>query len=119
VAYGEYRIGATSLSSPLFAGIMALADQKAGFHHGFANPALYRAYGTSAFPDVTPSDGKQAVVRNDYANSVDASGGVVTTLRSLDHDSSLSTATGYDNVTGVGTPNGDSFLSALAAPAPH
>ena len=27
--YGEYRIGGTSLSSPLFAGYMALADQKA------------------------------------------------------------------------------------------
>ena len=27
--YGEYRIGGTSLSSPLFAGIMALADQAA------------------------------------------------------------------------------------------
>ena len=37
--YSEYRIGGTSLSSPLFAGVMALADQRAHFHHGFANPA--------------------------------------------------------------------------------
>jgi hypothetical protein len=29
-AYDEYRIGGTSLSSPLFAGVMALADQAAG-----------------------------------------------------------------------------------------
>ena len=28
--YDEYRIGGTSLASPIFAGIMALADQKAG-----------------------------------------------------------------------------------------
>ncbi|OLE35872.1 MAG: hypothetical protein AUG48_09560, partial [Actinobacteria bacterium 13_1_20CM_3_68_9] len=28
--YGEFRIGGTSLSSPLFAGIVALADQRAG-----------------------------------------------------------------------------------------
>jgi subtilase family serine protease len=113
-AYGEYRIGGTSLSSPLFAGIMALADQAAGFHHGFANPALYAAFGSSAFRDVTPSNGQLAVVRNDYANSVDDSAGVVTSLRSLDHDSSLSTAAGYDNVTGVGTPNGAAFLAALS-----
>ena len=114
VAYGEYRIGGTSLSSPLVAGIMALADQAAGFHHGFANPALYAASGTSAFRDVKPSNGKLAVVRNDYANSVDASAGVLTSLRSLDHDSSLATASGYDNVTGVGTPNGAAFLAALS-----
>ena len=30
VSYDEYRIGGTSLSSPLFAGVMALADQQAG-----------------------------------------------------------------------------------------
>ncbi|HEX5501138.1 MAG TPA: S53 family peptidase, partial [Thermomicrobiales bacterium] len=35
------RFGGTSLSSPLFAGMMALADQAAGHPHGFANPALY------------------------------------------------------------------------------
>jgi subtilase family serine protease len=110
--YGEYRIGGTSLASPLFAGIMALADQAAGFHHGFANPALYQLRG-SAFRDVKPSTGKLAVVRNDYANGVDASGGTATSLRSLDHDSSLATAAGYDNVTGNGTPNGSTFLSAL------
>ena len=114
-AYGEYRIGGTSLASPLFAGIMALADQAAGFHHGFANPALYAGYGTSAFRDVRPSNGKLAVVRNDYANSVDASAGIVTSLRSLDHDSSLATAAGYDNVTGIGTPNGGSFLAGLSS----
>nr|WP_284289508.1 hypothetical protein [Angustibacter aerolatus] len=41
--YSEYRIGGTSLASPLFAGVMAIADQVAGFSHGFANPALYQA----------------------------------------------------------------------------
>jgi subtilase family serine protease len=111
--YGEYRIGGTSLASPIFAGIMALADQAAGFHHGFANPALYDLSGSHAFRDVKPSDGKDAVVRNDYANGVDASGGIVTSLRSLDHDSSLATAPGYDDVTGNGTPNGTSFLTGL------
>jgi subtilase family serine protease len=113
-AYGEYRIGGTSLASPLFAGVMALADQKAGFHHGFANPALYGLAGGAAYHDITPSNGQLAMVRNDYKNSVDSSGGITTSLRSLDHDSSLATAAGYDNVTGMGTPNGAALLSGLA-----
>jgi len=118
VRYGEYRIGGTSLASPLFAGVMALADQRAGTPHGFANPAFYGLYGSSAFRDVGPSGGQLAVVRNDYVNSVDSSKGTTTTLRSLDHDSSLTTTTGYDNVTGLGTPDGDSFLNALAPAGP-
>jgi subtilase family serine protease len=40
VTSAEYRLGA-SLSSPLIAGIMALADQAAGHPHGFANPVFY------------------------------------------------------------------------------
>ena len=47
VSYDEYRIGGTSLSSPLFAGVMALADQQAGVHHGFANPYLYSLAGSA------------------------------------------------------------------------
>ncbi len=47
VSYDEYRIGGTSLSSPLFAGVMALADQQAGVHHGFANPFLYSLAGSA------------------------------------------------------------------------
>ena len=50
--YDTYRTGGTSVSSPLFAGMMALADQKAGKAHGFADPALYAAAGTGAFRDV-------------------------------------------------------------------
>jgi subtilase family serine protease len=115
-AYGEYRIGGTSLSSPLVAGMMAVADQAAGFYHGFVNPALYLRNGSSAFRDVQPSNGQLAVVRNDFVNGIDASAGVATSLRSLDHDSSLTTANGYDNVTGLGTPNGASFLSSLSTP---
>ena len=53
VRYGEYRIGGTSLSSPLFAGIEALADQAAGHPHGFANPAIYRWPAAGAFHDST------------------------------------------------------------------
>jgi hypothetical protein len=56
-------------------------------------------------------------VRNDFANSVDAGDGVVTSLRTFDQTQSLHTMPGYDDVTGVGSPNGQKFLNALAAAA--
>jgi subtilase family serine protease len=116
VRYGEYRIGGTSLSSPLLAGVMALADQAAGAPHGFANPRFYRLGGSGATHDVTPPAAPIAVARDDYANGVDASEGTTTSLRSFDLDSSLPTATGWDQATGIGSPAGLSFLSALARP---
>ena len=115
--YSEYRLGGTSLSSPLMAGVMALADQQAGRHHGFANPALYAQYGTPAYRDTVAPDQPIAVVRNDYVNSVDATDGIKTTLRTFDQTESLHTTPGYDDVTGVGSPNGQRFLAALAAAA--
>jgi subtilase family serine protease len=114
VRYGEYRIGGTSLSSPLFAGVMALADQAAGKPHGFANPALYAAAASGAFRDVTKPASAQAVVRNDYVNGVDASDGVSTSLRLLDQINTLHDLAGYDDVTGLGSPDGAAFLGALA-----
>ncbi|MFI5756955.1 protease pro-enzyme activation domain-containing protein [Streptomyces sp. NPDC051569] len=109
LGYDEYRIGGTSLAAPVIAGVQALAQQA---HHGlpigFANPAIYQRYGTSAYHDVTDhplGTGSQfAVVRNDFANGADDADGIITSLRSLGKDSSLSAVVGYDNVTGVGTP---------------
>jgi len=116
VAYGEYRIGGTSLASPLMAGFMALVQQKAGHTIGFANPLIYAHAGSTAYHDVTASSGLGAV-RADYVNLVDAGDGYGYTLRSLGFDSQLTihTAAGYDDVTGVGTPNGAAFLDALSS----
>jgi subtilase family serine protease len=103
--YDEYRIGGTSLASPIFAGIMALADQKAGHPHGFANPAFYANAG--AFYDVQSV--KTAVARRNYNNSVDASAGTSDHLRTFDDYSgspTQHTGRGWDDVTGLGTPNG-------------
>src|SRR6266852_1106508 len=108
--YSEYRIGGTSLSSPILAGIMALADQAAGRTHGFANPAFYGLAGSSALHDVTNPSSTVAVVRNDYANSV--SGAILTSLRTMNQTLSLKTTPGYDDVTGVGTPTA-TFIDAL------
>jgi len=103
--YDEYRIGGTSLSSPIFAGLMALADQKAGTHLGFANPLFYANPG--AFYDVLSV--KTAVARRNFVNGVDASAGTVDRLRTFDdYSGSLTqhTGPGWGNVTGLGVPNG-------------
>ncbi len=113
VRYSEYRTGGTSLSSPLFAGLMALADQRAGKPHGFANPALYAA-GAGAFRDIVSPKTNLAAIRVDYVNGVDASAGIRTSLRTLNYTESIFTRQGYDDVTGLGTPNGAAFLNALA-----
>lgn len=113
VKYSEYRIGGTSLSSPIMAGIMALADQAAGHRHGFANPLFYSLAGNAAFKDIVNPTSTLAVVRTNYNNGVDASGGLSYRLRTLNQTLSLQTTPGYDDVTGLGTPT-SAFLSALS-----
>jgi len=113
VKYSEYRIGGTSLSCPLMAGIMALADQAAGHPHGFANPLFYSLAGSAAFTDIVNPQSTVAVVRTNYVNGVDASDGLAYVLRTMNQTLSLHTTPGYDDVTGLGTPTG-SFLSALS-----
>ena len=111
VHYDQYRIGGTSLASPVFAGIMAVADSRDHFHHGFINPVIYKLTSrTPAIIDVQHVDG-QAVARVDYANSVDASAGLIHSARNLDFQGlTIHTAKGYDDVTGLGVPNGWLFL---------
>jgi subtilase family serine protease len=119
--YGEFRIGGTSLASPLFAGMMALADQASGRSIGFANPALYGTltsngyYSSShtggAFHDVTKH--VFSMVRVNYNNSIDATTGTTRYLRYTDQTGTLHTTAGYDDVTGVGSPYGLNFLSDI------
>ncbi|GAA2139191.1 S53 family peptidase [Kitasatospora kazusensis] len=108
VSYDEYRIGGTSLAAPVIAGVQALAQQASRFPIGFANPSIYARYGSPVLHDVTDHPlgaGRDlAEARVDFVNSVDASGGLRTSVRSLGKDSSLQAVRGYDDVTGVGTP---------------
>ncbi len=130
VHYGQYRVGGTSLSTPMFAGIVALADQLAGGSLGFLNPALYALHTSqpSVFADIVPG-GNQAQSESDYANSIDAAGGLVFTTRVDDYQGpetycsstgscvtrpvGLSTARGYDDMTGLGAPRAG-LVPALA-----
>ena len=113
--YSEYRIGGTSLAAPLLAGLQAVANQIAGMPLGFLNPRLYQLAGTDAYHDVADvnrPDGAQ--VRVDYVNSHDATDGTVTTLRTLADTGTIYTRGGYDDVTGLGTPNGVAYLTAVS-----
>jgi hypothetical protein len=96
--------------------MLALAVQGHG-PFGLANPALYAAAGTSAYRDVTkaPLSTYPAVVRPDFVNGVDASNGISYTLRWLDQDQveTIHVRPGYDDVTGIGSPHGQAWLSAL------
>jgi subtilase family serine protease len=101
--YDEYRIGGTSLASPLFAGMTALALQSAGSAQGLLNPAIYA--NQADFTDVKGAPKAAGDVRVDYANGVDASGGLLYSVRTFNQDSSLKVKKGWDEVTGVGSPN--------------
>jgi subtilase family serine protease len=109
--YDEYRLGGTSLSCPLTAGIMAVAQQAAGHTLGFANPLIY-SLPASAFHDVDHLDG--AVARADFANSENGTDGLLFSMRTFDVTFTLHTTPGYDDVTGRGSPNG-TFVGAVAA----
>ncbi len=114
VKYSEYRIGGTSLSSPLFAGVVADGVQAAGHKLGFLNPWLYRKSGSRAFRDVNHGSAvTDAVVRVDFVNGVNAKDGTVTSLRTINQTGTIFTRPGYDDVTGVGSPNGWAFISSI------
>jgi subtilase family serine protease len=118
-AFSLSRIGGTSVACPTFAGIEADAQQAAGAPLGFANPAIYQRYGTTAFHDVTDNPlgtGHLAEVRTNFVHPSKDKGATVTYLRTLGIDgegaSSLPAVKGYDDATGVGSPNQyiESFL---------
>jgi len=96
---GYYGVCGTSAASPMFSGVVAIADQCAGRDLGQINGALYElassSSGSSTLFDVT--DG----------NNVQAGTGIA----------GYSAGAGWDAVTGLGTPNGANFVPALVAAA--
>jgi subtilase family serine protease len=90
--------GGTSASAPLWAGLIALADERAGRHLGFVNAALYRigrsARYRRAFHDVTAGN-----------NTVRFPPRAIAGYRA---------APGWDAVTGWGSPNGSVLVPLLA-----
>jgi subtilase family serine protease len=100
-ASSDWPEGGTSLAAPLWAGLVALANQQAAANGqppiGFANPALYAiAKSTnyqSCFHDITTGGNTNSSSPTKY----------------------WATA-GYDLCTGLGTPNGANLIPALLSP---
>jgi subtilase family serine protease len=111
--YDEYRIGGTSLSSPLLAGMVAVASQKAHHKLGFTNPLYYKLLGSSALYDVVAPKKPVYQVRTNFVNSENAAGGLAYLLQTIDvQNTTIHSTKGYDDETGVGAP-GPKFFNAL------
>ena len=139
-------IGGTSLSSPVFSGIWALADQAAGARLGQAGPII-AGLPAGSLRDIVPV---QATLNNlsgtlgtgsqsTYYSAADLLGltasqptgfvGTAVQITSVNvgidakidlsfgSDSSLMALPGWDNATGYGVPNGLAFIRAAAAAA--
>lgn len=93
---GWYVVGGTSASSPQWAGLIAIADQMAGFDLGYIDPALYAVatgpHYSSDFYDVTHGN-----------NQADPS------------IPGYSASQGWDAVTGLGTPDAAKLIPDLIA----
>ena len=82
-------VGGTSAVAPLWAGLVALLNQKIGKPVGFLNPLLYsNAVASGAFHDITAGN-----------------------------NGAYQAGPGWDACTGLGSPDGAKLLSALTVPA--
>jgi len=101
-AYDTYRIGGTSLASPLFAGMTALKIQASGHGLGLLNPTIYANH--SGFNDVTGTGIDAGNIRVDFVNGLDASSGYLYSVRTLNTtNTTLSVGSGWDSETGWGS----------------
>jgi subtilase family serine protease len=132
-------VGGTSLSAPMFTGVWSIANQAAGGGPiGQAAPILYELPG-NAITDVNlsplstllnvtgliinppnttfentaalaqPLENTKLFVSALFQSSTSTSWNVLT----FGTDSSLTTGPGWDNVTGLGTPNGAAFINSV------
>ena len=118
--------GGTSQSAPAIAGILALAAQQAGRSLGYINPLLYAMKAESSFPfsafpafhDILPANvgvGKQVPLIDNafYFNAL------YLQIYGTEEETpyavpGYSVGCGYNLATGLGTPNGESFIESLA-----
>lgn len=130
--------GGTSLATPIFSSIWAIANQKAGARLGQAAP-LVSKMSSSEITDIRPpvnsstnpagtvfdstsatfysANTLAAPLETDepFFSGIDDLGGGEDVVVTFGTDSSLTIARGWDNVTGYGTPNGLNFINAAAA----
>jgi subtilase family serine protease len=139
VIYEAY--GGTSLATPMFSGLWAIANQEAGEPLGQAAPYLY-TMPKNTITDVLPWHNltnvngtvKESATQSTFYHSYDIAGvpqgtqffsafwdypfaDDTTFVLTFGTDSSLTVTPGWDNVTGLGTPNCKAFADYFA-PAP-
>jgi subtilase family serine protease len=91
--------GGTSFATPIFAGILALINQRQNSTgQGLVNPTLYSLAGTSAFHDITTGN-NECTSGSSYCLLSGSSSG-------------YSAGTGYDQVTGLGTVDANNLATA-------
>jgi subtilase family serine protease len=107
-----YPAAGTSAATPLWAALIALADQYSGRHLGFVNPAIYRigrsASYHQAFHDITTGNStvtfpRETIVTGNSTVTVPAQ--TITGYRA---------SPGWDPVTGWGSPNAQVLIPLLA-----
>jgi subtilase family serine protease len=98
---GWFPTCGTSEATPLFAGVVALADQVAGHPIGDINPALYAmsAEGAAGIVDITSGNNTVSFTQGDMLQTVVG----------------FPALKGYDLASGVGTLNAALFVPELAA----
>jgi len=129
-------VGGTSLACPMFSGLWAIANQKAHEPLGQAARLLYDL-SDDAITDITPlgshhdvkgtittSTGTTFLSSKDLAQPLETYkrfysalyNGTTTRwyVLTFGTDSSLNVDQGWDNVTGLGTPNGKKFIDEVA-----
>ena len=116
--FSESDIGGTSLSAPTVAGIVIAAQQGQPGPFGLINPAIYKLAGTSAIIDALPlTSSSPALYRGMSCDAAACGAEALTTFD--DQSPTMAGYTGqvalkgYDNMSGIGTPNGQTFINAL------
>jgi subtilase family serine protease len=134
-------IGGTSLSCPVFSGLWAITNQANGSLLGQAAPLLYdlpsgaitdiidetsanNAAGTIFDPPNPPTTESADDLASPLQNTVNYFSALYNSpfstrwfVLTFGTDTGLTTAPGWDNVTGLGTPNGLAFVQAVKAAA--
>ena len=113
-------VGGTSVAAPLVAGMVTAAQQGQSKPFGFLDPALYKLAGTSAFFDTLPETSNSPALDRGILCPKQFCGILALTTsddqsRSMFGYTGQVTLKGYDNMTGLGTPNGPNFIKALRA----
>jgi subtilase family serine protease len=106
-------VGGTSEASPLFSGIVALADQVAGHSLGYLNPALYAMAQSRVRDGIVPiSQGRNTYT---FCQAADiGSNGACASSTDLVTVPGFHANGYYNDATGWGTVNAATFVPALA-----